>query len=116
TVAEVARRLNKSPRALERQAARAGLPPIRRVLAWCRLLRAMHRLDRREARAKTVASELGYPSASSLAQQFQRYTGLTMSSLRAGGGFPALVALVRTDIVIARDQTRRHRHGVTRGR
>ncbi len=115
TVTEVARRLNKSPRALERQAAGAGLPPVRRVVAWCRLLRAMHRLDRREARVKTVASELGYPSASSLVQQLQRYTGLTMSSLRTGGGFRALMALVRTELVIAGDQARRHRHGATRG-
>ena len=116
TVTEVARRLNKSLRALERKAARAGLPPVRRVVKWCRLLRAMYRLDRRGASVKTVASELGYPSASSLAQQLQRYTGLTMSSLRAGGGFPALMAIVRTELVIAQDQARRHRHGAMRGR
>lgn len=113
TVADVARRLNKSPRALERQAARAGLPPVQRVAIACRLLRAVRRLERRDASVKMVASELGYPSAGALAQQLHRHTGLTMSSVRASGGFPALVALVRSELVVARDRARRRPHGAT---
>ena len=115
-VADVARQLNESPRALERQVSRLGLPATHRMLSLCRLLRAMHRLDLPGSNVKTVASELGYPSSHSLAKQLHRHTGLTMSRLREGGGFVGLAALVRTELLIARNRPRQHQRDAAHGR
>ena len=111
TVNDVARQLNKSPRALERHVAHLGLPATHRVMSLCRLLRAMYRLDHPEASVKTVASELGYPSSHSLAQQLHRHTGLTISSLRASGGFVGLAAFVQAELSTTRGRALQRPHG-----
>ena len=101
SVADVARRLSRSPRTVERQVTQAGLPPVHRVLRWSRLLRAAHRLERPGANVKQVAAELGYPSSHALAQRLYRHTGLTLTELRTGG-FGGLSAYVQARLLAAR--------------
>ena len=116
TVKDVARELNKSPRALERLVSRSGLPYVHRMVSLCRLLRAVYRLDQPEANVKTVASELGYSSPRSLAKQLHRHTGLTISGLRAGSGFARLAAFVQAELLSIRARGQMPPHGVARGR
>ena len=116
TVKDVARELNKSPRALERLVSRSGLPSVHRMVSLCRLLRAMYRLDQPEANVKTVASELGYSSPRSLAKQLHRHTGLTISGLRAGSGFARLAAFVQAELFSIRARSGVPTHGVASGR
>jgi len=105
TVADVARQLNRSPRTLERQAVRAGLPPPHRVLKWSRLLRAAYRLEQPGANVKRIAEELGYPSPHALAQRLRRHTGLTLTELRTGG-FGELAAYVQARLLAAHTRAR----------
>jgi AraC-like DNA-binding protein len=100
-VADVAKRLSRSPRTLERQVMQAGLPPIHRVLRLSRLLRAAYRLERPGANVKQIAAELGYPSPHALAQRLHRHTGLTLTELRSGG-FGGLSAYVQARLLAAR--------------
>jgi AraC-like DNA-binding protein len=118
TVEDVAHRVNKSPRALERQVSRAGLPPARRIISWCRLLRAMYRLEQAETNVKTVAEELGFRSAHAMVKHLHRHTGLTITGLRAVGGFTGLAAYIQAELLImrARGRRRAHRHRVTHHR
>jgi len=101
SVADVARCLSRSPRTVERQVKQAGLPPVRRVLRWSRLLRAAHRLEQPGANIKQIAAELGYPSPHALAQRLHRHTGLTLTELRSGG-FAGLSAYVQARLAAAR--------------
>ena len=101
SVGDVARRLSRSPRTVERQVTQAGLPPVHRVLRWSRLLRAAHRLERPGANIKQIAAELGYPSSHALAQRLHRHTGLTLTELRTGG-FGGLSAYVQARLLAAR--------------
>jgi AraC-like DNA-binding protein len=101
SVGDVARRLNRSARTLERQVAQAGLPPAHSILGWCRLLRAAYRLDRPEATVKEVAAMLGYPSPHAFAQHLQRHATLTLAELRAVG-FRGLAAHVQAELLTTR--------------
>lgn len=116
TVEDVARALNKSPRALERLVSRSGLPSAHRVVSWCRLLRAAYRLDPPEANVKTVATGLGYPSPRSLAKHLHRQTGLTIRDLRAGSSFARLAAFVQAELFTIRAHGQIPPHGGPRGR
>lgn len=91
---QLARRMNTSTRSLSRQMARLELPTAQHMLALCRLLRAMHRLDHRAASVKAIASELGYPSAAAFRLQLTYVTGLHFSRLKPGGRFTALAERV----------------------
>jgi AraC-like DNA-binding protein len=111
SVAEVAHQSNWSIRTLERQLAQVGLPPAQRILGWCRLLRAAYRLDRRGATAKVVAAELGYSSAHALTQHLHHHAGLTITGLRSSGGFAALAACARSELVTKHGHTLLHERG-----
>jgi AraC-like DNA-binding protein len=108
SVAEVAHRSNWSIRTLERQLAQVGLPPAQRILGWCRLLRAAYRLDRRRATVKVVAAELGYSSPHAFVQHLHRHAGLTSTDLRRRGGFAALAACARSELVTRHDHALLH--------
>jgi AraC-like DNA-binding protein len=112
TPRDVARQLDKSPRTLSRELSAQGLPSLARMIAFCRLLRAMYRLDHRDIKVKAVASELGYKYPSALSHQLRWFTGLSIASLPAGSRFATLAALVRAEIPAARDQVHASRgHG-----
>lgn len=114
-VTDMARRLNRSARTLERQVLEAGLPPARRILGWCRLLRAACRLEQPGAATKVVAADLGYSSPHALVQHLHRYAGLTITELRTAGGFTGLAACVQAELLARRAGARSRRSGA-RGR
>lgn len=99
TVADVAHNLNRSTRVLARQLRRAGLPSVHRVVSWCRLLRAMYRMDQPGANVKTIAAELDYPSTHQMLQHLRRCTDLTVTGLRAGNRFKELTAWVQAELL-----------------
>lgn len=101
TVADIARAVNKSSRALERLVSRSGLPSTHRIVSLCRLLRAAHRLEQPEANVKMVATALGYSSPRSLAKHLHRQTGLNIRDLRLGG-FARLSAFVHAELFAIR--------------
>jgi AraC-like DNA-binding protein len=106
TVRDVQRQLNKSLRTLRRELSDNGLPPLTRILALCRLLRAMYRLDHQGIRVKAVASELGYRYSQALSHQLQWHTGLSIARLPAGRRFATLTTLVRAEFSAARNRER----------
>lgn len=101
SVGDVARRLNRSVRTLERQVSQAGLPSAQRILGWCRLLRAAHRLDRPGSTVKAVAASLGYPSPHAFALHVRRHAALTLAELRADG-FRGLAAHIQGELLTTR--------------
>jgi AraC-like DNA-binding protein len=104
TPRDVARQLDKSLRTLSRELSTQGLPSMARIIAFCRLLRAMYRLDHRDIKVKAVASELGYKYPSALSHQLHWFTGLSISGMPTGSRFATLAALVRAEISAARNQ------------
>ena len=93
-IRHLARRMNTSTRSLSRQLTELELPTAQRMLALCRLLRVMHRLDHRAAGVKAIASELGYPSAAALRMQLTYVTRLHFSRVKPGRRFTALAECV----------------------
>ncbi|HET7552530.1 MAG TPA: LuxR C-terminal-related transcriptional regulator [Gemmatimonadaceae bacterium] len=98
TTRHLARKMNTSARSLSRQMTQLKLPAAPRMMALCRLLRAMHRLDHRAASIKAIASELGYPSAPALRMQLTYVTGLRFSRLEPGSRFATLAGLVHAEL------------------
>jgi AraC-like DNA-binding protein len=105
TVRDVQHQLNKSLRTLNRELSAQGLPSLARILAFCRLLRAMYRLDHRDIKVKAVASGLGYKYPSALSHQLHWFTGLSIASLPAGSRFATIAALLSADLSAKRSQT-----------
>ncbi|MDQ3427633.1 MAG: helix-turn-helix domain-containing protein [Gemmatimonadota bacterium] len=70
---------------------RAGWPPPRYVIAWCRLLHAMFLLDVLGRPAKQVASLLGYGSAAALNASIKRHVKLPSGMVLEEGGYPYLL-------------------------
>ena len=102
TPRDLEHQLDKSPRTLRRELSDYDLPSPARILTFCRLLRAMYRLDHRGIRVKVVASELGYRYPSALSHQLHWYTGLSIASLPAGRRFATLASLVRGELSATR--------------
>jgi AraC-like DNA-binding protein len=84
-------RLRVAGRTLRGRLARAGWPPPRDLIAWCRLLHATFLLDLLGSSAKRVAHDLGYSSASALQVSMKRHLGLTNSEIHERGGYPFLL-------------------------
>jgi AraC-like DNA-binding protein len=77
TVVELATRLGRSPRTLQRRMKdETGLPP-KRFLAVERFRHAVQEVPMRDARLSTVADEVGYSDQSHLTREFQRHAGLS---------------------------------------
>lgn len=98
TVRDVQHQLDKPLRALRRELSGNGLLPLISILALCRLLRAMYRLDHPGIRVKAVATELGYGYSQALSHQFKRRTGHSISGLPRGRRFATLAALVKAEL------------------
>jgi DNA-binding CsgD family transcriptional regulator len=106
TPRDVEWQLDRTIRSLNRELSSDGLPPLAHIVAFCRMLRAMYRLDHRNIKVKAIASELGYRYTYSLSHQVHRFTGLWISSLPAGRRFATLAALVRAELSATRRQVR----------
>lgn len=91
TVADAARVLGISSRALEMRLKRVGLSPPREVLACCRALHAAWRLDVLGQSSKQVTAGLGFPSPSALCKLVVRFAGVTPRQVRERGGFLLLL-------------------------
>jgi AraC-like DNA-binding protein len=70
----------------------AGLPPVNKLIVWCRLFHAGNLLADRERSVENVAYTLDFPSPSALRNQLGRYAGMTPQEVRARGGLRAVVA------------------------
>jgi hypothetical protein len=115
-IRHLARAMNMSTRSLSRQLTQLELPTAQRMLALCRLLRVMHRIDKRVAGVKAIASELGYPSAAALRLQLTYVTGLHFSHMKPGSRFTALAEHVREEMSGLRARsTRSARRGARSG-
>lgn len=84
---DLARRLHLSERTVLRWAARAGLPPPRRMLAWMRILLAAALLDDPGRSVLSVARACGYASDSSLRRAMQDFLHTGPTALRREGAF-----------------------------
>ncbi len=102
TPRDVERQFDKTIRSLNRELSSHGLPPLAHIVAFCRMLRAMYRLDHRDIKVKAVASELGYRYSYALSHQLHWFTGLSITSLPAGRRFATLAALVRAELSATR--------------
>jgi len=78
-------------RTLRGRLRRAGWPPPRYVIAWCRLLHAMFLLDVLGRPAKQVASLLGWGSAADLNASIKRHVKLPSGMVLERGGYPYLL-------------------------
>jgi AraC-like DNA-binding protein len=92
---EVAAALATSPRTLQWQLQRERLPTPQRLLGWCRLLRAVLRLERTNAPLKSIAESLGYSSAAALTHHLKRHAGMTPAMARRDGFRTAHLRLAR---------------------
>lgn len=75
-----------------------GLPSPREVVAWCRLMLAAGLLEDPARTVEQVAHELEFPSANAFRNLLQRYTGMTPSDLRRGGGLQTICDLLLVHI------------------
>jgi AraC-like DNA-binding protein len=82
TLPQLARRLLVSPRALQRQLLESGTT-FRQELTWARMRRAKRVLVETDRSVTSIAEELGYSCAQSLARAFRLTTGRSPSHCRA---------------------------------
>jgi AraC-like DNA-binding protein len=82
-VAELARRLRITPRALADRLHRERLPAPRQLLAWCVVNRAVHALHNRRTRLNVIAWELGLSNSYSLRRVIRRVLSATPTAIRS---------------------------------
>lgn len=85
----------RHPNTLREHLRTAGLPSVNKLVVWARLFRAAHLLEDQGRSVENVAGALAFVSSSGLRNQLRRYTGLTASELRTGGGLNFLLARFR---------------------
>lgn len=100
-LADLASLLDMSPRTVEWQLQRAGLPTPQRLLSWCRLLRAASRLGQKGTSLKSVAAGLHYTSSGALAQHLKRHANVTPAMVRHDG-FRLLHTMFAAEVLLGR--------------
>lgn len=85
TQSEAARLYHRHPATLARHLRRAGLPSLRQVIAWGRLIHVSSLLEEPDRSTDNVAISLGYPSTTALYNQLHRYANLRPGDLRRAG-------------------------------
>jgi AraC-like DNA-binding protein len=91
TPSDVARLYHRHPNTLRESLRAAGLPTVNKLIVWMHLFQAAHRLRNTPRTVENVALSLGFPSASALRNQLQRYAGVTPHELRTGAGLDVLL-------------------------
>ncbi len=82
SVAELAERLGKSARTVQRHANRStGLAP-KRLLATSRFSRAVYDLTTRRSKPSAVAGDLGFADQAHLTREFRRHAGLSPAAFQ----------------------------------
>lgn len=89
-VQDLARRLNMSPRTLERHAGEAGLPSPSRILAWIHLYHLCRRIVGEGATVERAVRGTAFSSAFAFRRALHRVTGNELSDLRRLSGPGAL--------------------------
>jgi AraC-like DNA-binding protein len=107
--ADLARKLNITPRTLSRWCRKAGLPPPKRLLAWMRILLAAEFLDDPGRPVAAVATSCGYAADSSLRLALRRFTGFNPTELRERGAFDTAATAFIEALTEARAPKRRYR-------
>jgi AraC-like DNA-binding protein len=107
--ADLARKLNITPRTLSRWCRKAGLPPPKRLLAWMRILLAAEFLDDPGRPVAAVATSCGYAADSSLRLALRRFTGFNPTELRERGAFDTAATAFIEALAEARAPKRRYR-------
>jgi AraC-like DNA-binding protein len=74
-------------RTLDERLRRSGLPSAEELIGWHRILYAARELDRPGRTVESVASDLGFSSASALRNLYRRHARLTPIVARDRGGF-----------------------------
>ena len=95
TVDAVASSLGVHRKTLVNRCSKAGFPAPGEVINWCRLAMVAEMLERTGQTIESIALTLGFPSHTALRNQVKRYTRLTATELREGGGLEAFVAIMR---------------------
>jgi AraC-like DNA-binding protein len=86
-VAEIAATAGLTARQLTAHLRRAGMPPMREIVRWSRVLTAAYRLEQTTEPLVVIAHSVGFVSASYLARLLKRYANETPDGLREPGGF-----------------------------
>jgi AraC-like DNA-binding protein len=99
----MARALGMPPRLIAAELRRAGLPPLRGLVTWARVLLAAYRLEQTVDSSSVVARSVGFPTAAALSRLLRRHANEPARSLREPGGFGWVLRCFE------RDLTRRRR-------
>lgn len=83
------------PRVLRARLRNAGLPPLKRLIVWTRLMYAAHLLAGTGRDTAQVARDAGYPTATAFRAQVQRYAGIPARELRGACGLERLLERFR---------------------
>lgn len=83
-------------RTLRKLCEQEGLPSPQWIVGWARCLVVAYHLQDAGRTVASVASALGFSSATSLGNQMRRYTGRTAGDLRAAGALDAVVSAMHT--------------------
>jgi AraC-like DNA-binding protein len=85
--ADIAAGAGLTARQLTAHLRRAGMPPLREIVRWCRLLTAAYRLEQTTEPLVVIAQSVGFVSSPYLARLLKRYANETPDGLREPGGF-----------------------------
>ena len=91
TVTELADSQACHAKTLRARLRRTGCPPPEQLIVWTRLFQAASLLNDPGRTVEGIAETLGFPSATSLRNQFKRYVGVAPRQVGRRGGVPMLV-------------------------
>lgn len=95
SVMDLANALGVHRKTLFNRCRRAGVSVPAQLLVWTRLTLVAYYLDATACTVETIATEMGYPSATALRNTVKRCTGLTAQELRRAGAVRAVVQRLR---------------------
>jgi AraC-like DNA-binding protein len=105
SVAEVASALGLNRKTFVNYSTRTQMLAPAELLAWCRLLLASHYLATTTMTVEHIAMQLDFPSDTALRNMMKRYTALRAQEVRARGGLPCLLSIMRAAIAAHRSHT-----------
>lgn len=103
---EFAAALGVTTRTVARWCQRADLPPMRRILAWMRILQVAELLDDPGRSLESAARACGYAGASSLKQALSGFLGKSPRALRETGAFETAAQAFREELRAVRERAR----------
>jgi AraC-like DNA-binding protein len=95
---DLARTMRRSERTVLRMAARDGLPPPRRLMAWMRILFASRLLDDPGRTVSAVARACGYASDSGLRRAMRLLVARPPAALRRDGAFTTVATAFHEEL------------------